>query len=87
MQTLDGSKPEIDYPTRWGYTLFGRDIQQLRAVVDLLLRDAVYEASQGNSSRTGKYVSLRLEVLVHSDDDRTSIFHRLASHEAVVRII
>ncbi|RKY20150.1 MAG: hypothetical protein DRQ55_08570 [Planctomycetota bacterium] len=86
VEPLDG-RPDIEYPCRWRYRVIGRDGLTLRAVVATLLGDREYTVADGNTSRSGKYRSIDLNVLVPDEDTRLSIFYQLSWHEDVAFVL
>jgi len=83
MQQSDGCRPKIDYPCLWQYKVITTDISQVRQVVEEHLGDAPYSFSESNKSSGGKYVSMNLELTVHSDYHRLRLYEVLAAHPAV----
>ncbi len=87
MQSLDGRKPEIQYPSNWTYQVIGLDENELRRAVFEVLGDARHELKPGNASKGGKYVSLGLETQVVDEAHRLRIFQQLASHPSIRFVI
>jgi len=76
-------RPEIDYPCRWAYKVVGDDEQRVRAAVRRVVGDADHTLELSNKSRTGKYISLALEVLVRDEEQRRRIGQSLHEHDDV----
>lgn len=55
----------------------------LRAAIATVLGHLKYSVFEGRSSRSGKYVSLEIEVLVESEEQRHALFHALAAHDDI----
>ena len=87
MQNSDGCKPKIDYPCLWEYKVIATDFLQIREVVSDHLGDAPYSLTESNTSSGGKYVSMRLELTVHSDYHRLRLYEVLSAHPAVKVVI
>jgi putative lipoic acid-binding regulatory protein len=83
---LPDRRPEIDYPTTWSYQVIGSDEELLRRAVAEVLAGREHTLRLTNASRTGKYISLRLELTVVDEAERLAIFEALAAH-AAVRIV
>ena len=83
---LPDRRPEIDYPTTWSYQVIGSDEALVRAAVASVVLEREHSLRLTNTSRTGKYISLRLELTVADEDDRLAVFEALAAH-AHVRIV
>ena len=72
--------PDIEYPCRWPYKVVGASEARLRDAVRGAVGDAEHTLVLSNTSRTGKYVSLALEVLVFDDAQRLTIGRLLHEH-------
>jgi len=87
-------KPEIEYPCPWDFKIIGTDEDALRVAVADCLKRALsvapgqreFELSASRSSVGGKYVSLRLNLMVMDEAERNGVFHSLAEH-AEIRMV
>jgi putative lipoic acid-binding regulatory protein len=86
-QELCGQVPEIEYPCEWEYRVIGLEEERLRAVVESVLRDHPYSIRVANRSRSGKYLSIVIETVVHSESARVSWFQELRSHQDVKMVL
>lgn len=75
--------PDLEYPCPWSYRVIGRDEDRLRRAIDDVAFALHYSVTAGNSSRSGTYVSLHVQVKVDGDEQRHDIFRRLAAHPDV----
>lgn len=80
-------KPRIDYPCRWSYKILGTGEAALRDTVAEVVREKEHTLSLSNTSRTGRYVALNLEMTVADEDERVSIYRALAAHPAVKMVL
>ncbi len=79
-------KPEIDYPCQWEYRLIGCDKKEIcRAVGEIITRE--HQLTPANSSKSGKYHSIRLQLLVENEETRNNYFCRLKAHPAIKMVI
>lgn len=76
-------KPLLQYPCSWVYQVIGTDEAAIRTGVAHILGKADYALSYSNTSRTGKYCSLRLQVTVETEAERDRIFVALQENPAV----
>jgi len=83
MNISDGCSPKIDYPCLWQYKVIATDCAQIRRIVEEHLGDAPYSLSESKKSSGGKYVSMNLELTVHSDYQRLRLYEALAADAAV----
>lgn len=86
-QSLDGCKPEIDYPCVWQYKVIGMERKAVQAALSEKLGDAPYSLSESRTSRKGKYISLNLELTVHTEEQRLSLYNSLAADPAIRMIL
>jgi uncharacterized protein len=87
---LDNSqnrKPEIVYPTKWGYKIIGKDVDEMLSAIEESIDGLEYEVTPSNISRHEKYYSLNLTVLVPSELIRDILFQKLNSHPSVTMVI
>ena len=87
MQSKSDEKVDISYPTKWQYKVIGNGEESIKDSIDKLLIDREYKIEKSNVSKSGKYISLNLDVLVYDDDDRVSIFNFLKDIDRVKMIL
>ncbi len=90
MEILDAScktKPDISYPTNWGFKLIGRDKNKLLACIKEGMGDKEHLYSIGNKSKTGKFTSYNTSCIVESEEERNKLFNYFEKHEAVNIVI
>ncbi len=78
-----GDKPEIVYPCPWGYKVIGSDVERLRSAIAEVLQERSHTLTPSNSSLTGKYHCLDLELIVTSEECRLEIYENLRRHPAI----
>lgn len=70
-------RAHIEYPCSWPYRLLGEDEAALRAAIAQVIEDREHTIEVGNSSRTGRYLSLHLQVIVQDEPDRNGLLRGL----------
>ena len=83
METPEERKPDIRYPTTWGYRIVGLSEEDIRALVAEIVGEAEHELLVGNESSGGKYVSMNLRLLVESEAERLRVYEQLQGNDAV----
>jgi hypothetical protein len=87
MRPVSGSfgdrRPEVRYPCTWSYKLIGRDEVGMRRAIADVVGDSPHRVSRSNTSRTGRYCSVLLEVDVRDEEQRLRVFEALHRHPAV----
>jgi putative lipoic acid-binding regulatory protein len=84
--TADQPKPDISYPCEWEYRIIGRGREVTRAAVLEVIGDAHHTLTFSRHSRTGRYSSFSLRMVVVDEDQRVGIYEALARH-AAIRIV
>ena len=90
MITLDNTtvdKPQIDYPTRWGFKLIGRDIDALHTCIKEIMGEKEHLCSLGNASSGGKFHSYNASCIVESQEQRDALFQCFQDHNDVKMVI
>ena len=80
-------KPVIEYPCEWSFKIIGSDEDAIGKGIAECLSDSAYNVSKGNTSRSGKYVTLNLETVVRNEGDRNRIFEVLKKIPSVKMIL
>ena len=80
-------KAKINYPCRWLYKVIGNDREQLFLAISEIIDTDACHISLSNSSRTGKYICLDVEVLVGSEKQRNSIYMDLKAHPKITLVL
>jgi uncharacterized protein len=82
-QGKKGCSAQIEYPCLWLYKVIGEDREKLyQALEEIAARDSC-AISHSNSSRTGKYHCLNLEITVMNEEERNRIYLALKGHPQV----
>jgi putative lipoic acid-binding regulatory protein len=76
-------EPEIDYPAEWSYKLVGDDEQAIRLAIVEVVGDQAHEVTLSRTSSAGKYVSLKVELVVHSHEARRGLANAFNEHPAI----
>lgn len=84
---LSNKKPEINYPCLWQYKLIGTAKHEILNAISIVVGDQDHTITESKKSSTGKYLSLNLELEVHSEDMRNLIFSELQGHPSLKMII
>lgn len=88
MNTLDANnKPDITYPCQWEYKIIGLTPEEMSSSVAQILDGRDYKLNMSNVSRTGKYTSLTISLLVENEEDRLSIFNNLSGTPTIKMVI
>lgn len=89
MEIINDSKEklELEYPCSWCYKLIGHEKEAIEKAIHDIINEREYELKHSNSSKSGKYVSLNLDLLVHNEDDRNFIYEALKAHQNIKMVL
>lgn len=80
-------KVVIEYPCSWQYKLITEHEEHTKDAILDVINDRFHKLTHSNSSKSGKYVSMNLELLVHNEDDRNFIFEALKQHQKIKMVL
>lgn len=80
-------KLELDYPCSWKYKIIGEERRKLEAAIHSVILERAHTLEHSNASKTGKYVSLNLDLIVQNEDERTFLFEALKAHQDIKMVL
>ncbi len=80
-------KKIIKYPCQWSFRIIGKNKGVMRRAVAEYMNNTTYQLTASNLSRSGKYVSLNLELAVLNEDVRNRIYIDLKSMPCVKMVL
>lgn len=80
-------KVVLEYPCSWCYKVVGKERDKLENAIREVVLERPHSIAHSNTSRTGKYISLNLELLVHNEEDRQFIYEALKAHQHVKMVL
>ena len=80
-------KPQIEYPTNWGFKIIGRDEEKLKACIKEVMGKKEHLCSLGNRSRTGKFTTYNASCVVETQEERDRLFKCFQDHDDVEMVI
>jgi putative lipoic acid-binding regulatory protein len=83
---LSEEKLDLPYPCRWVYKIIGDGEEVLTTAATEILRSRDHTISLSRRSAGRNYCCLNVEVVVHDEQDRVSIYEALRRHP-VVRLV
>ncbi len=87
MEILNGKKLELSYPCSWSYKLIAIKKESLKKAIDDIIKDREYKLTHSNNSKSGKYISMNLDLLVYNEDDRNFIYEALKAHQNLKMVL
>lgn len=80
-------KLELDYPCTWCYKVVAYERAGIEIAALEIFSERTYSLNPSNSSKSGKYISMNLELLVHNEDERTYFYEALKAHPHVKMVL
>jgi len=87
MVDLNKHKLELDYPCNWVYKVVVLETINLKVVMKDILVDRVHKLKESKTSTKGKFKSYNIDLIVHNDDDRKTIYELLSSHSSIKMVL
>jgi len=80
-------KVELVYPCSWTYKLIGHEKEAIQKAIHEVILEREHSLNHSNSSKTGKYVSMNLDLVVTNEDERTFIYEALKAHQNIKMVL
>lgn len=77
----------IEYPSNWNYKIITEHQDHTKEAVLDVINERFHTLTHSNNSKSGKYISMNLELLVQNEDDRNFIFQALKDHHKVKMVL
>ena len=77
----------LEYPCNWCYKLIASEKEALEQAIRDVINEREHKLTHSNKSKTGKYTSMNLDLLVHNEDDRTFIYDALKKHQDIKMVL
>ena len=87
MIDLSKEKLELDYPCNWTYKLVVREEINIKTTVKEVVLQREHTVIESKKSAKGKFKSYTLELLVHNEDDRKTLFEVLGEHNDIKMVL
>jgi len=89
MEIINESKEklELTYPCDWSYKLIAGEKEALQKAIRDVIDEREHKLTHSNKSKSGKYISMNLDLLVHNEDDRNFIYEALKAHNAIKMVL
>ena len=84
---IKDSTYKLVYPCEWLYKVIGSDKEQLHQAITHVIKDSSCSITPSNSSKTGKYHCLNLEITVQNEEERNLIYEALKEHPQVKLVL
>ncbi len=79
----DNEETSIDYPCEWIYKVIGSDTESVHNAIASIIQGNKYQIDDSNSSKSGKYLSFDVTVMVGDEEYRNKIYQALKGHDDI----
>ena len=83
----NATKLELTYPCSWSYKLIGYEKQALQKAIHDVILEREHDLKHSNNSKTGKYISMNLSLIIQNEDERNFIFEALKKHQNIKMVL
>jgi len=80
-------KLELEYPCSWTYKLIGYEKEAIQKAIHEVILEREHNLTHSNKSKTGKYVSMNLDLLIQNEDERNFIYEALKAHQHIKMVL
>ena len=87
MRDLSNETLQLNYPCTWPYKLVVLEKTNIKIVVKEVLSQREHTIKKSKKSSKGKFVSYTLELIVHNEDDRKTLYEILSAHDKIKMVL
>ena len=80
-------KLELSYPCAWSYKLIGHEKEAIQKAIHDVILEREHKLNHSNNSKTGKYVSMNLDLVIQNEDERNFIYEALKAHQNIKMVL
>jgi putative lipoic acid-binding regulatory protein len=80
-------KLELTYPCSWSYKLIGHEKEAIQKAIHDVIIEREHDLTHSNASKTGKYVSMNLDIVIQNEDERNFIYEALKAHQNIKMVL
>ena len=78
---------ELTYPRSWTYKVIGLEKHLIQEAIEMVFASREFLAKYSNQSRTGKYHSWQVDLVVEDEQERNSFYMKLKNHTHIKMVI
>lgn len=89
MEIINDSKEklELTYPCGWTYKLIGHEKAAIQKAIHEVILEREHTLTHSNASKSGKYVSMNLDLVITNEDERNFIYEALKAHQNIKMVL
>jgi len=81
------TKVELTYPCSWSYKLIGHEKEAIEKAIHDVILEREHTLNHSNNSKTGKYISMNLDLIIQNEDERNFIYEALKKHSNIKMVL
>ena len=89
MEIINETKEKLilEYPCSWCYKVIGDHKDHLHEAVKEIILEKPHTLKLSNASKSAKYVSMNLDLIVTNEDERNFIYEALKNHQKIKMVL
>jgi len=89
MEIINESKEklELTYPCDWSYKLIAGEKEALQKAIRDVIDEREHKLTHSNKSKSGKYISMNLDLIIQNEDERNFIYEALKAHQNIKMVL
>jgi len=89
MEIINDSQEKLilEYPCTWSYKLIGHEKEAIQKAIHDVILEREHTLNPSNKSKTGKYVSMNLDLVIQNEDERNFIHEALKKHQNIKMVL
>ena len=89
MEMINDSQKKVllEYPCTWSYKLIGHQKEAIQKAIHEVILQRAHTLNHSNNSKTGKYVSMNLDLVIQDEEERNFIYEALKAHQHIKMVL
>ena len=89
MEIINDSQKKVllEYPCTWSYKLIGHQKEAIQKAIHEVILERAHTLNHSNNSKTGKYVSMNLDLVIQDEEERNFIYEALKAHQHIKMVL
>ena len=83
MIDLNNKKLDLTYPCNWSYKVISSSKSLIEEALAEVLINKDFKISPSKSSKSKTYISMQVDIVVVSEEERLGVFEALKSHRHI----
>ena len=87
MRDLTNEKLELNYPCSWIYKIVILETSNVKVITKEVFAQRIHTVKASKTSKKGKFKSFTIDMIVHNEDDRKSLYELLGKHKQIKMVL